>query len=86
MWVQMANNAAIENFIKKVRLAQTTKSKDIRITIEEAIDLVASIALINTNNDVIADISKQMKSVLKKLNDNTTSNISPHVDGGGFKV
>jgi len=80
----MANNATIENFIKKVRLAETTKSKDLRLTIEEARDLVASIALINTGGDAVEQLSKKMDKIIKKIDERPVT-LSPHIDGGGFK-
>ncbi len=80
------NNSAIENFIKKVRLAETTKSKDIRITIEEARDLVASIALVNSNDSGVNELHKKFDRLLKKLDEvQTQPNKTPHIDGGGFK-
>ena len=82
----MANNATIENFIKKVRLAETTKSKDIRITIEEARDLVSSIALVGANDTGISELHKKFDRLIRRLDESQQqSNKPPHIDGGGFK-
>lgn len=82
------NNAAIENFIKKVRLAQTAKSKDIRITIEEAQDLVASIALINNQSDILLELVEKLNAIMaesKKANQvMRQGSTSDGIDGGGF--
>ena len=63
----MTNNAAIENFIKKVRLAQTTKSKDFRLSLEEAIELVNSIALINNQEEHLKGLETKIDGLIRLL-------------------
>lgn len=83
----MANNAALENFIKKYRLAVTNKSKDIRLTVEEAGELVASIALINLNDKNFSTIHEKLDTLAKAVITNKSNQKSdtPDLDGGSFK-
>lgn len=82
------NNAAIENFIKRYRLAVSNKSKDIRLTVEEAADLVASIALINLHDEKLLVIHEKLDNIVKsmsKVQVSTESKDSSDLDGGKFK-
>jgi translation initiation factor 2B subunit (eIF-2B alpha/beta/delta family) len=84
----MANNAALENFIKKYRLAVTNKSKDIRLTVEEAGDLVASIAMINLHDEKLLNVHSKLDTILKALTTVSSQQAKPSddgVDGGSFK-
>ena len=83
----METNAAIENFIKKYRLAISSKAKDIRITTEEAGDLVASIALMKSSNEALKELQRvvtQMHTDLAEKISNSGGS-SGSIDGGGFK-
>ena len=81
----MSNPAAIDNFIKKYRLAMSSKAKDFRITVEEAGELVACIALINTNQGDLKNLEKKLDLLIKQA---TTVQQTPmpsgHMDGGTF--
>ena len=80
----MANPAIIEEFIKKYRLAQTSKSKDIRITVEEAGELVAWIAMINSNQNKLDVIEKKLNLIIE-LQNKPKEDDEPILSGGGFK-
>lgn len=81
----MANAAIIEEFIKKYRLAQTSKSKDFRITIEEAGDLVAWIAMINSNQSKMDNMTKKLDLIAELLKKLPEPESAPIMNGGGFK-
>lgn len=79
------NNAAIENFIKKVRLAQNAKAKDLRLTLEEAQDLIASIAMINNHTDKLSEVVTKLDDISKSLSQpQSTGKASGGVNGGTF--
>lgn len=81
----MGNTATIETFIKKYRLALSNKSKDIRITIEEAGELVAWIAMINSNQETIQNIDAKITDILKMLQSAPIQQTSDDaMDGGLF--
>lgn len=81
----MTNNAAIENFIKKYRIALKSQSKDIRITVEEAGDIVASIALINSGTESIDRLEKTINLLKQEIQNNSQTVTQPNMDGGQFK-
>ena len=83
------NSIVIKNFIDKVRLAQSHKSKDIRLTIEEAADLVAWIAMINTNQLDFERIVVGLNSLHMKIDKGISKSKSlpdglPGINGGAF--
>lgn len=84
----MQTNAALENFITKYRLALTSKAKDIRITTEEAGDLVASIALIKSDREGINKLETAINNLASQIqanSDGTLQDTNPGIDGGTFK-
>jgi hypothetical protein len=84
----MKTNAAIESFIKKYRLALTSKAKDIRITTEEAGDLIASIALIKSDREALEQLKESIDALAKQTQAKiitSTHDLQPGIDGGGFK-
>jgi predicted DNA-binding transcriptional regulator YafY len=81
-----ANSGAIENFIKKYRLAQNTKSKDFRLTIEEAGDLIAGIALLNNQSELLKELLEKTEEILKESKKvKVEVPRSDGIDGGSFK-
>lgn len=86
----MTNNAAIENLIKKYRLAITSKSKDLRFTTEEVGDIVAAIATLNSNTQILEQLHVKLDVVAKSIGNigktvQTQSTTNDGVDGGSFK-
>lgn len=81
----METNAAIENFIKKYRLALNSKAKDIRITTEEAGDLIASIALIKSDREGIEQLEKALNYLAEQIRVSSTPTSDGVMDGGTFK-
>ena len=80
----MQNISPIESFIKKYRAAIADRNKDIRISIEEATDIVAAFATINTSGQ---DLNKSLIAIvneIKGLKSNTPTE-STSLDGGKFK-
>jgi len=79
-------NSVIESFINKFKLAQSSKSKDIRITVEEAGDLINAIASINSDRSEIERLSKKIDALSSHVKNIPL--VAPNnggVDGGGFK-
>ena len=79
----VTRQSAIDFFIKKVKLAQNSNAKDLRLTLEEAQDLVCAIATINSNQELIQDLNKKLDDIYKKVSMNITQ--TSGINGGGFK-
>ena len=79
----MTRQSAIDFFIKKVKLAQNSNAKDLRLTLEEAQDLVCAIATINSNQELIQDLNKKLDDIYKKVSMNITQ--TSGINGGVFK-
>lgn len=75
---------SIKNFIDKVRLANSSKSKDLRLTIEEANDLVSWIAMIQINSESIELLHTKIDK-LTKASTPIYNEQNPKMDGGKFK-
>jgi len=75
-------NSLIESFIKKYRSAVAAKSKDIRISIDEASDIIGAFATVNTSNSEVISLLNQLIKEIQELKANPT----PHtgLDGGSF--
>ena len=78
------NNASIESFLKKYRLAIANESKEIRLTLNEVGDIVASIAQLNLQNDQIAKLHTKVDNLTKLLVENNSNTSSIGLDGGKF--
>lgn len=78
------SHTAIDNLIKKYRLALSSKAKDFRLTTEEAGELVACIALINTNQNNIQGIEIKIDTLIKQINAQQNQATSGPLDGGKF--
>ena len=85
----MEDSIAIKNFITKVRLARSSNAKDLRLTMEEAQDLVSWIAMINANQESIETIQKlnqKMDRILNMILSKEEKDLTvPKINGGGFK-
>lgn len=76
----------IENFIKKVKLANTSNSKEVRFPITELNDLVASIALLNASSAHQKFLEQKIDSLINTLKTSSTTQAEPPaINGGGFK-
>lgn len=78
----MENISAIESFIKKYRAAIAAKSKDMRISIDEATDIIAAFATTNTSNTELSKTLKSIDAEIKNLKTQSPSN--QNLDGGKF--
>lgn len=72
----------IESFIRKYRTAQSAKAKELRITFEEATDLIAAFALINNGKE---NINQKLDNILKSLTElKSQDSEDTYLDGGKF--
>jgi hypothetical protein len=72
------NNDAIDRFLERVRQAQRSRSREIRMTVEEAAELSVNIALLlGTEKKLLGNIIELQKQ------QTVIGDIS--MDGGGFK-
>lgn len=72
----------IELFLKKYRSAIANKNKDIRISIEEASDIVSAFASMNTDNSDLNKKLEEIKMEIKNLQENHQD--PSNMDGGNF--
>ncbi len=80
--------SAIEKFIKKYKLANDSKNKDFRITVEEAFDIISEISSLKSSETSLVEIKtnlKNLENALKTQINKTQSNPNGDIDGGGFK-
>ena len=78
----MTTNSTIDAFIKKYRKARASKSKEIRISIDEATSIIAAFAATNTSNTDMIKLLTSISKDVKKLS--KTTNQSNNLDGGKF--
>lgn len=72
------NNDAVNKFLERVRSAQRSRSKEVRLTIDEANEIATNIAqLLGQSTKLLNDIVELQK------NQGTSTNVA--MDGGGFK-
>lgn len=74
-------SSPIEGFVKKYRAAVAAKSKDIRISIEEAADIIGAFAVANTSNksdQILAQVLAELKNLKSSSGDGS-------MDGGTFR-
>lgn len=77
--VIMANDPLL-NFTKKYRSAINSKSREFRMSVEEAGELLSYIA---RNNIEFQDLSNKIDLILERLNNNHNST-DDYMDGGRF--
>jgi hypothetical protein len=75
-----ANLPTVEKLIQRVVAAERSQQKDIRITIQEARDLTAELAIITSK---LGKTVQEIHSMLSEIRANT-QNIDVKFDGGGF--
>lgn len=79
----MSTVSPLEMFIKKYKNAIASRSKDIRLSIEEATDVLTAFATINTSNEDLSKVLLSLKNSIQSLQQDIKS---PGImDGGKFK-
>lgn len=71
---------AIERLIQRVVSAEKTQQKDIRVTIQEARELTAELAILTSR---LGKTVNEIHQLLSEIRESTT-NIDVKFDGGGF--
>jgi predicted trehalose synthase len=71
---------AIERLIQRVISAEKTQQKDIRVTIQEARELTAELAILTSR---LGKTVNEIHQMLAEIRESTT-NIDVKFDGGGF--
>jgi len=71
---------AIERLIQRVVSAEKTQQKDIRVTIQEARELTAELAILTSR---LGKTVNEIHQMLAEISESTT-NIDVKFDGGGF--
>ena len=74
------NLPSVEKLIHRVMAAEKSQQKDIRISIQEARDLTAELAIITSK---LGKTVQEIHRMLAEIRDSTTS-IDVKFDGGGF--
>jgi hypothetical protein len=74
------NLPTVEKLIQRVNAAEKAQQKDIRISIQEARDLTAELAIITSK---LGRTVQEIHSMLAKIQEATT-NIDVKFDGGSF--
>jgi predicted trehalose synthase len=75
-----ANLPTVEKLIQRVVAAERSQQKDFRITIQEARDLTAELAIMTSK---LGKTVQEIHSMLAEIRANT-QNIDVKFDGGGF--
>lgn len=70
------NSLPIENFIQRVKSADNSKQKEVRMTLDEAKQLRDTLAI------VLARLAGNYEDLIQNSNNNTEEVISISVDGG----
>jgi len=71
----------IEKLIQRVQAAERSQQRDIRMTIQEARDLTAELAILTSRlGKTITEVHQSLKELKE-----STGNIDVKFDGGGFK-
>ena len=71
---------SVERFIQRVRAAEKSQSKDIRLSISEARDMVSDLALFSAH---LSGTVKEINTTIKELKE-SNKNIDIKFDGGRF--
>jgi ABC-type transporter Mla subunit MlaD len=74
------NLPGVERLIQRVSAAERSQQKEIRITIQEARDLTAELAIMTSK---MGQTMQEIHRMLSEIRDSTTQ-IEVKVDGGGF--
>jgi ABC-type transporter Mla subunit MlaD len=74
------NLPSVERLIQRVSAAERSQQKEIRITIQEARDLTAELAIMTSK---MGQTMQEIHRMLSEIRDSTTQ-IEVKVDGGGF--
>lgn len=75
-----ANLPSVERLLQRVAVAEKSQQKEIRITIQEARDLTAELAIFSTK---MAKTVQEIHTMLKDLKEDS-SKIDVKFDGGSF--
>ncbi len=70
----------VEKLIQRVAVAERSQQKEIRITIQEARDLTAELAIMTSK---MGQTMQEIHRMLSEIRESTTQ-IEVKVDGGGF--
>ena len=74
------NLPSVERLIQRVNVAEKTQQKDIRISIQEARELTAELAIMTSK---LGKTVQEIHAMLAEIRESTT-NIDVKFDGGGF--
>ena len=74
------NLPSVEKLLQRVAVAERSQQREIRITIQEARDLTAELAIMSSK---LGQTVKEIHQMLAKIQESTT-NIDVKFDGGGF--
>lgn len=74
------NLPSVEKLIQRVAVAEKSQQKDIRISIQEARELTAELAILTAK---LGKTVQEIHSMLAEIRESTT-NIDVKFDGGGF--
>ena len=74
------NLPSVERLIQRVNVAEKTQQKDIRISIQEARELTAELAIMTAK---LGKTVQEIHAMLAEIKESTT-NIDVKFDGGGF--
>lgn len=74
------NLPSVERLLQRVVAAERSQQKDIRITIQEARELTAELAILTSK---LGKTVQEVHQMLAEIRD-ATSNINVKFDGGGF--
>ena len=74
------NLPGVEKLIQRVVAAERSQQKDIRISIQEARDLTAELAIMTSK---LGQTVQEIHAMLSEIKESTT-NIDVKFDGGGF--
>ena len=70
----------VEKLIQRVNIAEKSQQKEIRITVQEARDLTAELAILTSK---LGRTVQEIHTMLAEIRESTT-NIDVKFDGGGF--
>ena len=71
---------SVERLIQRVTVADKSQQKDVRISIQEARDLIAELAIMTSK---MGQTMQEIHRMLSEIRESTTQ-IDVKVDGGGF--
>ena len=74
------NLPSVERLIQRVNVAEKTQQKDIRISLQEARELTAELAIMTSK---LGKTVQEIHAMLAEIKESTT-NIDVKFDGGGF--